>query len=87
DDRLLQEHAVEVLKGADIISQLYDGLNIIIGIEDNKPNAIDALVAARKDLGMDAGKIAVVPTKYPSGGEKQLIQLLTGKEVPHGGLP
>lgn len=87
DDRLLQEHAVEVLKGADIISQLYDDLNIIIGIEDNKPNAIDALVAARKELGMDAVKIAVVPTKYPSGGEKQLIQLLTGKEVPHGGLP
>lgn len=87
DDRLLQEHALEVLKGAQIISQLYQDLTIIIGIEDNKPDAIDALVSARKELGLDGAKIAVIPTKYPSGGEKQLIQLITGKEVPHGGLP
>lgn len=87
DDRLLQERATDVLGGAQIISHLYDDITIIVGIEDNKPNAIDALVEARKQLEMNKVKIAVVPTKYPSGGEKQLIQLLTGKEVPHGGLP
>lgn len=87
DDKLLQEHAKEVLKGAQIISQLYQDLNIIVGIEDNKPQAINALDAARKTLGLNAIKIGVVPTKYPSGGEKQLIQLLTGQEVPHGKLP
>lgn len=97
DDKLLQEHAKEVLQGAQIISQLYQDLTIIIGIEDNKPLAIDALHQARDEL--DQGtlargtlnrekvKIGVVPTKYPSGGEKQLVQLLTGKEVPHGKLP
>lgn len=87
DDRLLQEHAEEVLKGAELISKLYADIDIVVGIEDNKPAAIDALAAAREALGLSNIKIAVVPTKYPSGGEKQLIQLLTGKEVPHGKLP
>lgn len=91
DDKLLQEHAKEVLQGAQIISQLYQDLNIIIGIEDNKPLAIDALHQARDELegtlDREKVKIGVMPTKYPSGGEKQLVQLLTGKEVPHGKLP
>ena len=87
DDKLLQEHAVEVLQGAEIISKLYQDIEIIVGIEDNKPQAIDALYAAREQLTLNNIKIGVVPTKYPSGGEKQLIQLLTGKEVPHGKLP
>ncbi|NVJ66111.1 MAG: electron transport complex subunit RsxC, partial [Gammaproteobacteria bacterium] len=87
DDRLLQESAKEVLQGAQIICQLYSELKVIVGIEDNKPKAIEALVAARDSLKMDNLQIGVVPTKYPSGGEKQLIQLLTGQEVPKGKLP
>ncbi|AOE50136.1 Electron transport complex subunit C [Kangiella sediminilitoris] len=87
DDRLLREHSREVLKGAEVISKLYSDIDIVVGIEDNKPSAIDALVSARKELGFSNIKIAVVPTKYPSGGEKQLIQIITGKEVPHGKLP
>ncbi|MRX27142.1 electron transport complex subunit RsxC [Kangiella sp. HZ709] len=86
DDRLLQDNTDEVLKGAQIISHLYKDLNIIVGIEDNKPSAIEALKAARTKLRMTFD-IAVVPTKYPSGGEKQLIQLIAGKEVTHGKLP
>ncbi len=86
DDKLIQENAVEILKGAEIISHLYNKLNIIIGIEDNKPKAIEAIKVAREKLKLDV-KIGVVPTKYPSGGEKQLIQLLTGKEVQQGKLP
>ncbi|PXF63018.1 electron transport complex subunit RsxC [Kangiella spongicola] len=87
DDKLLQEHAEEVLKGAEIISKLYHDIKIIVGIEDNKPKAIEALDSARKSLELDSIKLGIVPTKYPSGGEKQLIQLLTGQEVPHGKLP
>lgn len=87
DDRLLQEKATEVLQGAQIIAQLNQGLQIIVGIEDNKPDAIYALNTARERLSLDQVKIAVVPTKYPSGGEKQLIQLLTGKQVPNGKRP
>ncbi|WP_251360123.1 electron transport complex subunit RsxC [Kangiella sp. TOML190] len=94
DDRLLQEHSEQVLLGAKIVASLYSNnsepgseLGIIIGIEDNKPKAIDALIQARDKLKFQNIKLAVVPTKYPSGGEKQLIQLVTGKQVPQGGLP
>jgi len=87
DDKLLQEHTKDVLLGAEIISKLYQDIDIIIGIEDNKPQAIDAIQQTRQELGLNNIKLGVVPTKYPSGGEKQLIQLLTGKEVPHGKLP
>ncbi len=87
DDRLLQEHSKQILEGAMVIAQLYDDIEVIVGIEDNKPKAIQALVDAREACNKKNIKIAVVPTKYPSGGEKQLIQLLTGKEVPKGGLP
>lgn len=58
--------------------------HIIIGIEDNKPEAIAAMREAAKDSVVE---IVSFPTKYPSGGEKQLIQILTGKEVPSGGIP
>ena len=58
---------------------------MLIGIEDNKPEAIAAM---RKAVGERTSmQVVVFPTKYPSGGEKQLIQILTGKEVPSGGLP
>jgi electron transport complex protein RnfC len=86
DDRLMQERAEDILKGAQISKWLLEAQTIIIGIEDNKPEAINALEAAANALALDIA-IAVVPTKYPSGGERQLIQLTTGEEVPHGGLP
>ncbi|MDN3649282.1 electron transport complex subunit RsxC [Reinekea marina] len=86
DDRLMQERAIDILRGAQISAWLLEADNIIVGIEDNKPEAIKALEQAANDLNLTIA-IAVVPTKYPSGGEKQLIQLTTGQEVPHGGLP
>ncbi|MFT7561931.1 MAG: electron transport complex protein RnfC [Flavobacteriales bacterium] len=58
--------------------------NVIIGIEDNKPEAIAAMQAAAENSLVE---IISFPTKYPSGGEKQLIQILTGKEVPQGEIP
>ncbi|MGL5393369.1 MAG: electron transport complex subunit RsxC, partial [Shewanella sp.] len=58
-------------------------------IEDNKPEAITAMQTALASSGLDAGcaRVTVIPTLYPSGGEKQLIQLLTGREVPSGAIP
>lgn len=84
DDRLLRERASEVIKGMEIIAYVLQPGECVIGIEDNKPEAIAALREAACDTRID---IAVIPTKYPSGGEKQLIKILTGKEVPSGKIP
>ncbi|WP_210447482.1 electron transport complex subunit RsxC [Vibrio crassostreae] len=84
DDKLLQEHAEEVLKGIEVVEHILQPKLTVIGIEDNKPDAIKALEIAAKDKDI---VIRVIPTKYPSGGEKQLIKILTNKEVPAGGIP
>ncbi len=86
DDRLMRERADEVIQGADIARTLLGATTLRLGIEDNKPEALAALHAAANRLDVDL-KISVVPTKYPSGGEKQLIQLVTGQQVPKRGLP
>lgn len=85
DDLLMRERADEIISGIDIIAHLAAPEEILIGIEDNKPEAIAALRAAIGDR--ENMEVVVFPTKYPSGGEKQLIELLTGKQVPSGGLP
>ncbi len=85
DDILMQTYADDIVAGAQVLAHLLsDPAEIIIGIEDNKP---DAITAMRKACEGTRIEVAVFPTKYPSGGEKQLIQILTGKEVPHGKLP
>ncbi|MGL4000899.1 electron transport complex subunit RsxC [Pantoea eucalypti] len=83
DDRLMQDYAAEVLEGSRILAWVLQAERVLIGIEDNKPEAIAALKQAlgnERDL-----HIRVIPTKYPSGGAKQLTRILTGMEVPHGG--
>jgi electron transport complex protein RnfC len=85
DDLLIQEHSPTILDGIKIVDHLLSPKNILIGIEDNKPKAIDALQKATANI--DHIQVCVIPTKYPSGGEKQLIQILTGQEVPSGVLP
>ena len=82
DDRLMQEHAAEVVLGAQILRYLLQPQQVLMGIEDNKPEAIAALKQALR--GQDEIQLRVVPTKYPSGGAKQLTKILTGKEVPFG---
>ncbi|WP_313373549.1 electron transport complex subunit RsxC [Pantoea sp. CTOTU50773] len=83
DDRLMQDCAAEVLEGCRILAWVLQAERVLIGIEDNKPEAIAALKQA---LGGDRElQLRVIPTKYPSGGAKQLTQILTGVEVPHGG--
>jgi len=86
DDRLMQEHAAEILQGTRILCHMLKPERVLIGIEDNKPEAISALKQAIKAEQADGVKfeLRVVPTKYPSGGAKQLTKILTGLEVPKG---
>jgi electron transport complex protein RnfC len=85
DDRLMQDYASDIIAGAELLAFILgEPKNIIIGIEDNKPDAINAMQSAAKGTRV---QIVSFPTKYPSGGEKQLIQILTNKEVPSGKLP
>ena len=84
DDLLMREKAAELVAGIEILAHLIQPQDVLIGIEDNKPEAIAAVRAA---IGERPFVLKVFPTKYPSGGEKQLIQILTGEEVPSGGLP
>lgn len=84
DDMLMRERAAEVVEGIEILVHLLQPPQVLIGIEDDKPQAIEAL---RQAIGERPFELRVVPTKYPSGGERQLIQLLSGREVPSGGLP
>ena len=85
DDSAIRERAAEIIEGIGILSQILGHPdNILIGIEDNKPEAIAALEPHTQDSGVS---VVSFPTKYPSGGEKQLIYILTGQEIPSGGLP
>lgn len=84
DDRLMRERAAELVSGIEVFAHLLTPDRVYIGIEDNKPEAAQAL---REAIGDRPFSVRVFPTKYPSGGEKQLIQILTGMEVPSGKLP
>jgi len=72
------------VQGIEIVEHILKPKLTIIGIEDNKPQAVQALEQAAKHKDI---VIRVIPTKYPSGGEKQLIKVLTNKEVPNNGIP
>nr|WP_243881636.1 electron transport complex subunit RsxC [Shewanella algae] len=89
DDRLMREHAREILDGIEIVHGLLNPKRVIIAIEDNKPEAVQAMQQALDSCQLPKGsiRITVIPTKYPSGGEKQLIQIITGQEVPSGAIP
>lgn len=86
DDMLMRERADDIIAGIEITNKLINPTHILLGIEDNKPEAANAMRAAAHKSRLNI-EVVVVPTKYPSGGERQLIQLLTGIEVPHGQLP
>ena len=92
DDQLIRQRAADILIGIDILAHILgDPERVLIGIEDNKPEAQQALAKALADKPITehgpAIDVVEFPTKYPSGGEKQLIQILTGEEVPSGKLP
>lgn len=84
DDALMREFAQEIVRGAEYIMKACGAERVLIGIEDNKPEAIAAMTVACGE-----GKVQVVAlrTKYPQGGEKQLVQALTGRTIGSGCLP
>lgn len=93
DDVLMQAHADEVIAGVRVLAHILGNPEtVLIGVEDNKPEAFEALQTALLNAQQDGTQLPNIeivdfPTRYPSGGEKQLIQILTGKEVPSGSLP
>ena len=82
DDRLMRDYADEIIEGVRILRYILRPEKVVIAIEDNKPEAVDSLTQALH--GANDIEIRVIPTKYPSGAAKQLIQVLTGMEVPSG---
>jgi electron transport complex protein RnfC len=87
DDRLMRERAPRIVAGARILRHIVGARTVLVGIEDNKPDAIAAMRDAAERCGDAAIEVVQIPTKYPSGGEKQLIRVLTGQEVPSHGIP
>jgi electron transport complex protein RnfC len=81
DDVLMRERAEEIVRGTAIFRDLLAARRVLIGIEDNKPEAVAAMQQAVQEVGEDY-QVVAVPTRYPAGGAKQLIRVLTGKEVP-----
>lgn len=88
DDVMLQTLTSEVIEGAQIAAKIVSAKKIVFATEDNKPLAInrlhDEIVQSKFDVPME---IIVTPTKYPSGGEKQVIEIVTKQQVPSGALP
>ena len=89
DHSLMLHHAEDVIRGAQLLAYILgEPEKILIGVEDNKPDAIAALeTVLKQSTNTQHIQIITFPTKYPSGGEKQLIQLLTNQEVPAGAIP
>ena len=87
DDMLMRENAAEIVAGALLLTDVLAAPRCIIAIERDKPQAIEAIEAAARAIEDPRLKLAEVPTIYPAGGERQLVELLTGEEVPSGRFP
>jgi len=87
DDSLMRHRAVEIIAGAQIMLHALEIRHCCIAIEEDKPEAFDSLEAALKRAGDSRIQVTRVPAIYPEGGERQLIQVLTGKQVPAAGIP
>ena len=80
DDRLMREYAEEVIDGARIMAHALGAPKVIVGIEENKPQAIDIMTKAAESA--PNVEIFTVPVQYPMGSERHLVQALTGLETP-----
>jgi electron transport complex protein RnfC len=89
DHRLMLEKPEEILEGTKIILSILGIKECHIGIEANKPDAIEVMKKAAKDISTNGFRISIdsLKVKYPQGSEKQLIQSITGRRVPGFGLP
>lgn len=80
DDMLMRERANDIVNGIAVAKRLLGAQQVIVGIEDNKPEAIHAMQSASADTDI---QIKVVPTVYPSGDARRLVKLVLGVEIPH----
>ncbi len=97
DDRIMRERAEQIVEGISLIAIAVGAREVLVGIEDNKPEAVVAMRRAAQEFNANGTNgdrraaqqisIVVMPSMYPMGSEKQIIQVLTGKEVPAGGRP
>ena len=87
DHRIMLERPREILVGAAIMQKVLGGCRCVVGIEENKPEAIAAMRAALSELGFPNMSVQVLKKKYPQGGEKQLIDAVMHRQVRSGGLP
>ena len=88
DYRLMLEWTYQVIAGVKLACRAAECYDVKIGIEDNKPEAIRMMAEALKaSSGTEKMEVVPVKTKYPQGGEKQLIKAIWGKDVPVGGIP
>lgn len=85
DHRVMVEYPRQVLHGARIVMRALGAPRAIVGVEDNKPDALAALRQA--NAGRPGIEIEAVAAKYPQGAEKMLVKVLLGREIPAGGLP
>ncbi len=87
DDMLMRERPVEILKGAQVLMHALGLEQCYVVVESDTPEALRQLTDALGQLDDSRIVLKQVPTIYPSGGEDQLVQLVTNREVPSGGLP
>lgn len=87
DHRIMVERTEDILTGAQIIKKILGVRDVFFAIEDNKPDAIDAVSNKTAGSRYNDVVVATLKSKYPQGGEKMLITALTGRQVPSGGLP
>ena len=84
DHRLMLEEPERIVTGARMVARVLGATQLFIGIEDNKPDAVETMAKAANGTGLQVNSLHV---RYPQGAEKQLIYALTGRRVPTGGLP
>ncbi len=84
DHRLMVERSADIIKGSLVIKRAVGAQKVIAAIEENKPDAIESISEAGREHGIEVVKL---PSRYPQGEEKTLIDTVTGREVPRGGLP
>ena len=87
DYRIMIERSKEIAIGAAIMQKVLNSCPCVIGIEENKPEAIEAMRAAVSELGLEKIEVKVLKKRYPQGGEKQLIDAVMHRQVRSGGLP
>jgi Na+-translocating ferredoxin:NAD+ oxidoreductase subunit C len=87
DDILMRTHPEAILEGARIVAHMIGAEQVLFAVEDNKPEALRTLTDAVPGAERDFIRVISIPSLYPTGGERQLIKVLTDREVPSAGLP